>query len=176
MIETEIDISGESYRITRLDVPRCFDLARKLAPMLGIFAESKERDPRKFVQAFCAFAAPLSKIDSDMVLETCLGSVARKVKGGRGWQKIAVAGEAMYEDLGLETSLMIVQQVLIVNGLYDFFGDRRSDSSEQGVAGHKSNGQRSQTEKPGTSAPSTEATAGLRTSKTAHSPSVTSQK
>ncbi|SAL25717.1 phage tail assembly chaperone [Caballeronia telluris] len=117
-----VEISGQQYRIGRLDAKRQFHVARRLAPLLAGLGGALKGEAKGFAEMVSPIAEALAKMsdeDTDYVLDTCLLVVQRQ--SGQGWQSVMVKnGGLLFQDIDLPAMLQLTVAVIQQN-LGSFF-------------------------------------------------------
>lgn len=110
---SEIEIGGQIYRISKIAAMRQLHIVRRVAPALlgavgGVAALQAAAEDgmniRQVLDRMEPFMEALSNMkdeDVDYVVDNCLAVVERKVSGDRGWQKVGISGQLMYDDMDL---------------------------------------------------------------------------
>ena len=136
---TELEISGNTYRINSMPAMTQFHVMRKLGPVLpGIVpvlaqaaatlpqADSQEADGAMAtvdgVAAIAMAARPLldglaamADADAEYVINHCLSAVMRRDAGGKSWSAVHRDGVTMFDDIDLMASMHLVWAVLREN-------------------------------------------------------------
>ena len=123
---TEIELSGQTYQIRKLDAFKQFHLSRKIAPLLpklapafmGLAGLNDKADFTQTLQSFTPFAEALAEMSeeaSEQVMVLALSAVLRK--SGSGWAPVIAQGKAalMFDDMDLGTIIKLVIQVIGAN-------------------------------------------------------------
>ena len=125
-MSSEIQVSGRTYRIGRLDAMRQFHVARKLVPVitsLGSLAEVAGSLKLQSAEGIAALKpvmdalAAMPDADCEFVLGACLSVTQRQNDGGTGWSPVwnVAAKRLQFEDIGLPAMLQIAAAVLREN-------------------------------------------------------------
>ena len=109
----EVEISGNTYRIGKIDARRQWHVVRRIAPALvGVISLVDAQDDDAVglinkIEPFLSALAKMSDDDSDYVLEICLSVVQRKIDGDRGWSSVGTPSSLMFEDIDLAGMMRI---------------------------------------------------------------------
>lgn len=122
-------LNGHNYRIQRLDVFQCYDLASRLAPVCGILAMSKDRAAmiEGFPRALASLTGGMSSDERRNSLHIALAAVSRVE--GDSVVPVCVDGVMQYQDIEMTDMLRLVCEVLVVNKIIDFFSVPESKST-----------------------------------------------
>ena len=136
---TELEISGNTYRINSMPAMTQFHVMRKLGPVLPgivpVLAQAAAALPQADgqedggtmttvdgVAAIAMAARPLldglaamADADAEYVISHCLSAVMRRDSGGKSWSAVSRDGVTMFDDIDLMTSMQIVWAVLREN-------------------------------------------------------------
>ena len=136
---TELEISGNTYRINSMPAMTQFHVMRKLGPVLPgivpVLAQAAAALPQADgqedggamttvdgVAAIAMAARPLldglaamADADAEYVINHCLSAVMRRDSGGKSWSAVSRDGVTMFDDIDLMTSMQIVWAVLREN-------------------------------------------------------------
>lgn len=137
---TELEISGNAYRINTMPAMTQFHVMRKLGPVLpGIvpmLAQAAAAIPHEGegqgegsamatvdgVAAIAIAAQPLldglaamADADAEYVINHCLSAVMRKDTGGKSWSAVHRDGVTMFDDIDMSSSMQLVWAVLREN-------------------------------------------------------------
>ena len=136
---TELEISGNTYRINSMPAMTQFHVMRKLGPVLPgivpVLAQAAATLPHgdsqeaggamttvDGVAAIAMAAQPLldglasmADADAEYVINHCLSAVMRRDAGGKSWSAVHRDGVTMFDDIDLMTSMQIVWAVLREN-------------------------------------------------------------
>lgn len=139
-VAREFEIGGAKYSASRMGLFDQNTVIRKLSGVLMWMVQARAAlkeandeaarkqqpaiappSPEAFAQAIVGMSNDLSRADLDTAYTLCLNTVQRRTEGG-GWQRIWVSGLPMFEDIDLMAMQQIVYEVLVANGMIDFFG------------------------------------------------------
>lgn len=129
----DFEISGNTYRSSKLDAFKQFHVARRLAPLLsGVSSAVKtegaqpvaegdtpapapQRDFADFLEPMADALAHMPDADCDYILFTCLGAVQRQE--GTAWAKVVAPGSRslMFEDIDMGVMINITLKVIQEN-------------------------------------------------------------
>jgi hypothetical protein len=114
---SDIEVSGNVYRIGRMDARKQFHVSRRLAPLLaglgGAIAGKKE-DIASTFQPIAEALAQMSDEDTDYILDNCLAVVSRQ-QGNQFAPVMARGGNMMFEDIDLPTMMQLTITVIREN-------------------------------------------------------------
>jgi hypothetical protein len=125
-------IGEHEYTIGVLSAMQQLMVVRKLGPALPVIEGiTAERNSGKDTQVLSILMlSKLSDEDAQIVVNTCLGVVARKQ--GMEWAPIMRNGTLMFMDLVLEDMLRLVEAVIMEN-LGNFFRDALANLHRNGA-------------------------------------------
>lgn len=135
---TELEISGNAYRINTMPAMTQFHVMRKLGPVLpGIvpmLAQAAAAIPHEGegegsamatvdgVAAIAMAAQPLldglasmADADAEYVINHCLSAVMRKDTGGKSWSAVHRDGVTMFDDIDMIGRMQLIWSVLREN-------------------------------------------------------------
>lgn len=136
----DIPIGDNVYRVGTISAMQQFHVMRRLAPVLGGFAEvvrsalksgktgvellsalkEGQVDISTVIEPMLKAISEMSDADSEYVINTCLNVCARRIEGGKGWAPVRSSGQLMFNDIKLTAMAQLVWKVLEAN-LGDFF-------------------------------------------------------
>ncbi len=122
-------ISGQTYRVGKIDARTQFHIVRRLAPIFGELAPALRGgagDPLTTLPAITAAFAKLSDEDMDYCLFGLLRVVVRQQPNGLGWGPVSTGTILAYDDITLPIMLQIAWASLSEN-LSSFFAALPSD-------------------------------------------------
>ena len=121
----EFELSGNTYRIGKLDAFKQFHVSRKIAPiiptLIPVFVRlSQDKKLTEDLGAFSELLGPfaeglasMSDEDSEYIIAMCLAVVSRKA-GGDTWAGVwnKSANSCMFDDMDLGVMIQIVIKVI----------------------------------------------------------------
>lgn len=111
----EIEVSGNNYRIGKMDVFTQLHVSRKISPA---FVEAKAGGRPEILVIAEALAA-MSMEDVNFVVSSCLSVCTRQE--GTGWQRVQSSpGVLQYQDIQLDTMIKLCVET-IKDNLANFF-------------------------------------------------------
>lgn len=135
-MEHEIEIEGQLYKITSMDVFRQFHVARRLAALAPAIIDfiSKPENDRNVLSLFYPMTEVLSAMSEDdvnYVLQACLQVVMRKQNNA--WAKVQSSGGVMFDDITMPVMLKITWEVLLKD-IVSFFPTAQATSDTENLA------------------------------------------
>lgn len=114
----EFEVSGQTYRAGVISARDQFRIVKRLVPaVLGLmsvadFAKSLGGDGGVLdkMQPFARILSDMPDPDAELILDTCLAVIERKVEGDRGWTKIGSSGGLMYQDINLAVMMRLAYE------------------------------------------------------------------
>ena len=122
-MNNEIEISGMTYRVGKLNALAQFHVSRRLAPVMaaiGLSLQSLTLGINADLTDFSAVLGPAAEVmaamkddDANYIIFTCLAQVSRK--DGERYAPVVNNGQFMYADIDLPVMLRLVVEVLRTN-------------------------------------------------------------
>lgn len=139
----EIEISGHTYRLGRIDARSQFHIVRRLAPVIGEIAPALQGEGKGGMEALPVLASAVAKLsdaDADYVVFGLLKVVARKQGQGLGWAPVSTGTQMMYDDITLPDMLRLAYEVFVMNMSSFFPGLPSGSTAANPKASDPSNG------------------------------------
>lgn len=128
---TEIEISGNQYRIGRLNAVVQFHITRRIAPALAGLADMAG-DENKVLASLTQAIGKMSDEDADYVLFGLMAAASRRIDGG-GWSPVAVKKTLAYDDITMPDMIRLAVAAFQSN-FGDFFAGLLQTSVDLGSA------------------------------------------
>lgn len=125
----EIEISGRTYRLAKLDAMTQFHITRRLGGVLAAIRAGREGGDVYAV--LMQAVGEMSDEDSEYIIGRCLAGCLRKQDGDAGWAAVYRHGQMMFADIAMPDMLRLTWATLQAN-LSDFFTSLRSGSLPAG--------------------------------------------
>lgn len=125
----EIEISGHSYRLGKLDAMSQFHVTRRLGGVLAAIRSGSEGGD--ILAILMQAIGELSDADTEYVIGKCLSGCMRRQEGDAGWAPVFRHGQMMFADIAMPDMLRLTWATLQAN-LSDFFTGLRSGSLPAG--------------------------------------------
>lgn len=128
MFDSQIQVSGHTYAIARLDAFKQLAVARRLGPFVTAFfdtiAVATGPTPFAAYEPILKAIGEMSDDDANFILNTCLGVVSRQAEGAAGWQRILPSpGVLQFADITPSDMLQITGKVLEAHQIAGFFSE-----------------------------------------------------